>query len=212
VSGYPITLVNLDSVPCVVIGGGDVAARKVAALCQAGARPTVISLACCEPLRRRVEAGEIDTIEREYRTGDLAAVRLVIAATDDPETNERVWREAQAAGCLVNVVDDPPRCNFHVPATVRRGALTLSVSTGGNSPLLARRIRQALENEFDSAYEAYLDLLGELRPAVQQQIAEPARRKQLWVALLDSNILDLLREGDVPAAWGRADEIIEAFR
>jgi precorrin-2 dehydrogenase/sirohydrochlorin ferrochelatase len=212
VSGYPIILVDLANTPCVVVGGGEVAARKVAALRQAGARPVVISPVIGESLRGQVEVGEIDALEREYRPGDLAGVRLVIAATDDPGTNEAVWREALAAGCLVNVVDDPARCNFYVPATVRRGALTLGISTGGNSPLLARRIRQALEAQFGPAYETYVDLLGDLRPVVQEQIADPARRKQLWAALLDSNILDLLQNGDARAAWQYAEEIIETFR
>jgi len=212
VSGYPVILVDLANTPCVVIGGGEVAVRKVAALCRAGARPVVISPVIGESLRGQVEAGEIGAIEREYRTGDLAGVRVVIAATDDPQTNEVVWREAQAAGCLVNVVDDPSRCNFYVPATVRRGALTISVSTGGNSPLLARRIRQALEAQFDPAYETYVDLLGSLRPVVQEQITDPARRRQLWSALLDSNILDLLRDGEAQAAKQRAEEIVETFR
>lgn len=210
-SGYPITLVDLANTPCVVVGGGSVAARKVAALLEAGARPLVISPALCNALRHRVEAGECDVIEREYQSGDLAGVRLVIAATDDPATNEAVWREAQGAGCLVNVVDDPPRCNFYVPATVRRGALTLAVSTSGKSPLLARRIRKTLEEQYDTAHEAYVELLGELRPQVQEQVVEPARRKALWDALLDSEILELLRAGQTIAAQERAADIIETF-
>jgi precorrin-2 dehydrogenase/sirohydrochlorin ferrochelatase len=211
VSGYPIILVDLANTPCAVIGGGEVAARKVAALRQAGARPVVISPALCQPLRRQVMAHEIDAVEREYRPGDLAGVRLVIAATDDPQTNEAVWHEARSAGCLVNVVDDPARCNFYVPATVRRGALTLSVSTEGRSPSLARRIREALEAQFDPAYEAYVDLLGGLRLVVQEQIADPARRLQLWSALLDSDVLDLVRDGQIGAAQKRAVEIVETF-
>jgi precorrin-2 dehydrogenase/sirohydrochlorin ferrochelatase len=211
VSGYPIILVDLANTPCAVIGGGEVAARKVAALRQAGARPVVISPALCQPLRRQVMAHEIDAVEREYRPGDLAGVRLVIAATDDPQTNEAVWHEARSAGCLVNVVDDPARCNFYVPATVRRGALTLSVSTEGRSPSLARRIREALEAQFDPAYEAYVDLLGGLRLVVQEQIADPARRLQLWSALLDSDVLDLVRDGQIGAARQRAVEIVETF-
>ena len=205
-TGYPITLVGLDNTPCVVIGGGEVAARKVAALREAGARPVVISPALCDTLTRQVEKSEIDAIQRHYQVGDLAGVRLVIAATDDPATNEAVWREAQAVGCLVNIVDDPPRCNFYVPATVRRGALTLAVSTGGNNPLLARRIRRMLEEQFDITYEAYVELLGELRPRVQEQVVEPARRKALWEALLDSDVLDLLRAGQTQAARQRADD------
>jgi len=212
VSGYPITLVDLTNTPCLVIGGGEVAARKVADLCAAGARPLVISPTLCAALRYQVEAGEIDAIQRGYQPGDLDGVRLVIAASDDPAANEAVWREAQEAGCLANIVDDPARCNFYVPATVRRGALTVSVSTSGHSPLLARRIRQVLEQQFDEAYGPYLELLGELRPRVQEQIVEPARRKALWEAVLDSGILELIRAGQMEAAWRRADDIVATFR
>ena len=211
-SGYPIVLVDLANTACVVIGGGQVAARKVAALCQAGGRPLVISPVLCESLRSQVEDGEIDVIEREFRPGDLAGVQLVIAATDDAETNEAVWREARAVGCLVNVVDDPPRCNFHVPAAVRRGDLTVAISTGGKSPLLACRIRQTLETHFDSSYGDYLDLLGELRTVAQEQIPNPARRRQFWSALLDSDVLALFRAGDARAACGRAEQIFATFR
>ena len=210
-SGYPIILVDLANTLCVVIGGGEVAARKVTTLLHAGARPVVISPVLCESLRSQMDAGEIDAMVREYRIGDLAGVRLVIAATDDPQTNEMVWREAKAAGCLVNVVDDPPRCNFYVPATARRGDLTLSISTGGKSPLLARRIRQALETQFDPAYGEYVDLLGKLRSVVQEQIAEPTKRKQFWSALLDSDILALLRAGDTRIAQQRAEDIFRTF-
>lgn len=212
VSGYPITLVDLADTPCLVIGGGDVAARKVSALREAGARPVVISPALCDTLRHQVDEGEIDAIERRYQPGDLAGVRLVIAATDDPMTNEAVWREAQEEGCLLNVVDDPPKCSFHVPATVRRGALTLAVSTDGNSPLLARRIRETLEQQFDLAYEPYLELLGELRPWVQETVGDPNRRKALWESVLDSDVLDLLRDGRTEAARQRAEAIVESFR
>ena len=210
--GYPITLVDLANMACVVVGGGEVAARKVAALREAGARPVVISPALCEPLRRLVDEGEIDAVERPYRPGDLTGIRLVIAATDDPETNEAVWREAQRTGCLVNVVDDPPRCNFYVPATVRRGPLALTISTNGNSPLLAGRIRRMLEEQFDAAYEPYLELLGELRPRVVARVPKPARRRALWESLLDSEILELLRAGQFAAARRRADEIVETFQ
>ena len=210
-SGYPITLVNLATACCVVVGGGEVAVRKVAALCEAGARPVVISPLLCDALQRQVEEGEIDAIQREYQPGDLAGVWLVIAATDDPATNEAVWQEAQSTGCLVNVVDDPERCNFHVPAVVRRGDLTLSVSTSGNSPALARRIRRSLEQQFDAAYEPYLVLLGELRPLVQEKVTEQADRKVLWETLLDADVLDLLRTGADEMARQRAREIVESF-
>lgn len=209
--GYPIALVGLEHARCVVVGGGRVAARKVAALREAGARPVVISPLLCESLQQQAECGEIETIERAYCPGDLERARLVIAATDEPAVNEAVWREAESRGCLVNVVDDPAHCNFHVPATVRRGALTISVSTGGNSPGLARRLRKGLEAQFDAAYEPYLALLGEFRPLVRERIADPAQRKALWAALLDSDLLEWLRDGRRQAARQRALDIIDTF-
>ncbi|MFC2029169.1 bifunctional precorrin-2 dehydrogenase/sirohydrochlorin ferrochelatase [Chloroflexota bacterium] len=210
-SGYPVTLVDLDRTSCVVIGGGEIAERKVTALREAGARPLVISPSLSDALRCQAEAGEIEAIEREYQTGDLSGARLVIAATDEPEINEAVWQEAQAVGCLVNVVDDPNRCDFYVPATIRRGALTISISTAGSSPLLAGRIRHALEQQFDPAYGPYLALLGELRPQVKELVLDPAHRKGVWGVLLDSNILDLLRAGQSGAAEQRAEDIIQTF-
>jgi len=210
-TGYPITLVGLDTARVVVVGGGSVAARKVEALREAGARPIVVSPILCDELKELASQGEIVVIPRTYRAGDLRSARLVVAATDDEATNEAVWREAQRTGCLVNVVDDPARCNFYVPATVRRGALTLSVSTDGHSPLLSRRIRQQLESSFDAAYEPYIALLGELRPFVQARVPDPARRRELWQALLDSDVLDLFRLGDPAAARQRADAVVERY-
>jgi precorrin-2 dehydrogenase/sirohydrochlorin ferrochelatase len=209
-TGYPITLVGLEEARCVVVGGGEVAARKVDALRQAGARPVVISPVLCEALHRQAESGQIEAIQREYQAGDLFGARLVVAATNDATTNDAIWHEAQSVGCLTNIVDDPAHCNFYVPASVRRGHLTISVSTGGSSPMLARRIRETLEQQFDSAYEPYLALLGELRPLIREQVKDPARRKALWEALLDSDIVELLRSGNPVAARERAQQIIEA--
>jgi precorrin-2 dehydrogenase/sirohydrochlorin ferrochelatase len=210
-SSYPIALIGLADALCVVVGGGEVAVRKVAALREAGARPVVISPVVDETLQRRAERGEIQLVPRPYRPGDLAGARLVIAATDDSATNCAVWREAQAVGCLVNVVDDPAHCNFYVPATVRRGALTISISTAGNSPALARRIRQSLEHQFDDGYQPYLALLGELRPLVQKRIVDPARRKALWEALLAEDLLELCRMGKDQIAQQRAMAVVDTF-
>jgi precorrin-2 dehydrogenase/sirohydrochlorin ferrochelatase len=154
---------------------------------------------------------KIEVLERAYRPGDLEGARLVVAATDDPAINEAIWREAESRGCLINVVDDPAHCNFYVPATVRRGTLTISISTGGNSPGLARRLRQALETQFDETYEPYLALLGELRPLVQERIGDPAQRRALWDTLLDSEILHLFRDGAAQAARQRAFDIMDTF-
>lgn len=209
--GYPVALVHLEQARCVVVGGGRVAARKVAALIEAGAHPVVISPELCATLQAQLDSGEIEAIERTYRPGDLAGVRLAIAATDDPAANEAVWQEAVSLGCLVNVVDDPAHCNFYVPSVLRRGTLTISISTGGNSPSLARRLRETLEAEFDASYEPYLSLLGELRPTVRERIASPAQRQALWTALLDSDVLALFRSDAHQAARQRAMAIVDAF-
>jgi siroheme synthase-like protein len=210
-SCFPVALVQLKDARCIVVGGGRVAARKVAALIEAGACPIVISPAMCASLRHLAQQGEIQVIERSYCPGDLEGARLVIAATDDPTTNEAVYEEALSHECLINVVDDPAHCSFYVPATVRRGELTISISTGGHSPLLARRLREALEMQFDDAYGPYLSLLGALRPVVQDRVSDAGQRRALWTALLDSDVLDLLRDGAQEAARQRALGIIDAF-
>lgn len=210
-NGYPLTLVNLHQARCIVIGGGEVAARKVAALQEAGAQPVVISPVLCPALEQQAACGSIHVLRRVYQQDDLEGARLVIAATDDPRVNEAVWREAEARGCLVNVVDDPPHCNFYVPATVRRGSLTISISTGGACPSLSRRIREELDEEFDAAYEPYLMLLGELRPLIREQVPTLVLRKAAWQALLNADILDLIRAGADESARHRAYEILSSF-
>ena len=211
-TGYPLTLVGLGAARCVVVGGGAVAARKVAGLRQAGAKPIVISPTLCPELETQAAQGGIEVVRRPYQQGDLTGARLVIAATDDPAVNEAVCREAQAVGCLVNVVDDPAHCSFFVPAVVRRGALTIAISTGGKSPTLARRIRQQLESLFDSAYGPLLDLLSRLRPTVQAAVSEPRRRAAFWERLLDSDALDRLRAGDEAGAIAQAEALLQEIR
>ena len=208
-SGFPIVLVDLANTPCVVIGGGEVAARKAAALSEAGARPVVISPSLCEALEHQAQRGEIDVILRAYQPGDLAGARLAIAATNDAATNQAVWREAQMVGCLINVVDDPGRCNFYIPATVRRGALTIGISTAGRSPALAARIRQDLESRFGEEYSALVDILGELRERTND-LCPPGKRRDLWYALVDSDMLELLREGKEQEARETAASIVNA--
>jgi len=210
-TGYPITVVHLHRTRCVVVGGGVVAARKVAGLRAADARVVVISPTLCEPLEDLVARGEVEAVRRAYRTGDLEGAFLVIAATDDPTVNQQVWEEAQTRGVLVNVVDDPTRCTFFLPAVVRRGPLTLAISTGGRCPALARHLRQRLEREFGPAYGPFVELLGELRDRITS-LLPPARRRVFWGRLFRSDVLALLAAGDEAAARRRAEEILTQSR
>jgi siroheme synthase-like protein len=166
----------------------------------------------CRELETQAAQGGIEVIRRSYQRSDLTGAWLVIAATDDPVVNEAVFREAQAVGCLVNVVDDPARCSFFVPAVVRRGLLTIAVSTGGKSPALSRRIRQQLESLFDPAYGLLLDLLSRLRPTVQAAIPDPERRVAFWGRLLDSDALDRLRAGDEAGAIAQAEALLRKIQ
>jgi precorrin-2 dehydrogenase/sirohydrochlorin ferrochelatase len=194
---YPVNLV-VDGRPCLVVGGGDVAARKVAGLVACGARVTVVARSVGEAIRRQ---RGVAWHEKPYQRADLDGQRLVIAATDDAEVNAAVFEDAEAAGVWVNGADDPAHCSFTLPSVVRRGALQLTVSTGGRSPALARWLRERLESEIGPEYEVLLDLLADERQSIRA--AGRSTEDLDWRAALDSDMLALIRSGDVPQAKER---------
>lgn len=204
---YPISL-QLQDQPCVVIGGGKVAEGKVEGLLAAGARVTVVSPDLTPHLRGLIDQNEIEHIARSYRTGDLSGAFVVICATDQPEVNHQVWQEASAYGQLVNVVDDPPRCNFIAPAILRKGDLTIAISTAGKAPALAVRLKERLQQGIGPEYERFLELAGQLREPLAQRVPDFETRKALWYELVDSYALDLLAQGDEPAALEVISEVI----
>lgn len=198
---FPICLTGLDGRRSLVIGGGKVADRKVRALLEAGAKVTVISPSLVPELDHLSQEDRIQVLRRAYRPGDLEGVFLVIAATDDPALNHAVWEEAQRCGCLINVVDDPRHSNFILPAVLRRGEFTLSISTGGGSPALARRVREQLEPQFGPEYGELARLLAELRPDLLRRFASPEARLSAALALIDAGaLLSTLREEGYEAA------------
>lgn len=207
--GYPIVLVHLDRARCLVVGGGVVAARKVAGLQAVDARITVISPDLCPDLQDLATRGEIDIVRRAYQEGDLEGAFLVIAATDDPVVNQQIWEEAQARNILVNVVDNPDCCTFIAPAVARRGSLTLAISTAGRSPALARHLRQRLEQEFGPPYGPFVELLGELRARTLAELPLP-RHQAFWDQIFRSDVLDLLASGDDAGARRCAENILAA--
>jgi siroheme synthase-like protein len=207
-AAYPIILTNLPAARCVVVGGGAVAERKVRDLLAGGARPVVISPRLNETLAAWREAGRIEHIERGYAEGDLAGAVLAIAATDDPATNAAVAGEGARRSTLVNVTDDPAAGSFHTVATVRRGDLLLTVSTGGGSPALAARIRRELDARYGDEYARLLVLLRRLRDGPARGLL-PERRTALWRRLVSGALLDWLREGDEARAEAYALELVE---
>jgi siroheme synthase-like protein len=155
ISTYPLVLTNLSTARCVVVGGGTVAERKVRQLLDAGARPTVISPTLSAALAAWHAAGQIAHIARLYREGDLAGAALAFAATNDAAANQRVAAEARERGILANVADAPEAGSFHTVATLRRGDLLITVSTGGASPALAAQIRSELAERYGPEYAAH---------------------------------------------------------
>ena len=186
-SFYPICL-DLEARPCVVVGGGRVAERKVLGLLSCSAQVSVISPALTEELQIQHAAGNIQWIDREYRQGDLAQAFLVIAATDDEETQKQVYEEAATKNVLMNVADVPQRCNFILPATVRRGDLTISVSTAGKSPALARKIRMELEKRYGPEYRILVDILGAIRPEILVSGLPQSENERLFNQLLHDDM------------------------
>jgi len=177
---------------------------------EAGAdRVAVISPHLTRKLRALLQAKRIEHRPRGYQQGDLEDAFVVIAATDDPDVNREVWQEAQERHLLVNVVDDPQRCNFFVPSVVRRGDLTISICTGGQDPALSARLRQELEPRFGREYAAFLEIAGALRERVGRELSSRARSR-FWHALADSEILALLKEGKRQQAKRLANDILAA--
>lgn len=204
---YPV-LLDLRDRRAVVVGGGTIAEGKVAPLVDAGAAVTVIAPDLTPGLAVRAREGRFTHVARAYAPGDLAGAHLAIAATDDPEVNHAVHAEAEAGGVLINVVDDPPYCGFILPSILRQGDLVVAVSTSGNAPALAVRIRERLERELGEEYGRFLELAGSIRAPLAERFPDFQIRKRLWYRLVDSDVLALLRAGDEARARERIAEIM----
>lgn len=192
---YPVTL-QLKLIECLVVGGGSVAERKANSLLQAEANVTVLSPQINEGLTDLFAAKKIHWQKRLFEQSDTQKYFLIIAATNDREVNRHIALEAKQNQRLVNVVDDPELSNFFVPAVVRRGALSIAVSTGGASPAVAKRIRRQLEEEFDESYVSYLELMENLRKRVLSEYADESTRRNIFNRLADADLLTLIRAGE----------------
>ena len=191
---YPVFL-KVSGKRCVVVGGGEVARRKVEMLLDHGASIEVISPDLCPELDHLAETGEIAARRRHYRTGDLRGASIVIVATDDHNINLEVVREANRTGIPVNVVDDPGNSDFIVPSCLRRGDITVAVSTSGRSPALARKIRTRLEKDLEEEYAALALLADEVRREVKRQGIKV--NGDDWQKAMDLDLLiGLLKKGD----------------
>lgn len=205
---YP-AFVDIDEQSCLVVGGGAIAEEKAGSLLECGGAVTVISPDLTDGLRDQADRGALRWIARPYESGDVRGFRLVVSATDSTEVNERVYRDAEAEGIMVNVVDVPALCRYIVPSIVRQGDLCIAISTGGKSPALAKKIRGQLEGAFGPEYADLLDLLGAYRPRMKAAHPdETETRARLWTSLVESDLLDLLRAGRAEEARDRVETCI----
>jgi len=191
---------DINDRPCLVVGGGDVAVRKVALLLRAGAKVTVVSPELGESLAARNASQAISHLPRAFEEGDLDDRALVIAATDDKAVNRRISELCKARNLPVNVVDQPELCSFIVPSMIDRSPLQVAVSTGGAAPVLARLLRARLETMIPAAYGRLAELMDEFREQVKARITNPEQRRHFWENVAQGSIAEMVFAGKEEAA------------
>lgn len=201
---------DLRGRPVLVVGGGAVARRKIAALLPTGAEVRVGSPALDPEVAALVEAGRVAHLDGRFHTDWLDGVWLVIAATDDADTNRIVAEAADARRIWANVVDDAPLCSFQVPARIERGPLQIAISSGGGAPMLARHLRERLETDLDESLGTLGTLLVRHRRRIRAQIPDTGVRRRFFDAVMRSDVQTLLRRGDNDGAERRLLGMISA--
>jgi precorrin-2 dehydrogenase / sirohydrochlorin ferrochelatase len=196
-SFYPVNL-NIHKRFCLIVGGGDVAARKIEQVLACEARVKVISPEACARVRELAAKGRIEWQQRGYRPGDLQGAFLVFATTDKVDVQRQVISEAQELNILINSADNPEACTFQVPATVRQGELLLAISTGGGSPALAAWIRKKLEREFGPEYGVLVRLFSSIRGAVVGDGSSSWSHQLLFEKILGIDMLSCISREDWP--------------
>ncbi|GER88703.1 precorrin-2 oxidase [Dictyobacter vulcani] len=209
---YPLML-DVRQRPALVVGGNRVAAEKAAALNAAGAQVTVMNLEFCEELQDLARQQQVTLRYKAYEDGDLAGAFVVVAAaTYEPELAQAIWREGQRNNQLVNIVDVPALCNFIVPSILRRGPLTIAVSTEGSSPALAKHIRQHLEELFPSAYEGYMRLASVVRTYLRQHGLSYDERDAFFGDFFRSDVLTLWIDEDEVEALATTVRLLRRYK
>jgi precorrin-2 dehydrogenase len=196
--GYYSVSLDMTGRFTVVVGGGGVAERKIHGLLEAGAAVTVISPRLTEQLARWAKKGRIDHVARNYMPGDLAGYEIAFVATDDAAVNAAVFQEGKRRGLWVNAADDPAHCDFILPSVLRRGELTIAVSTGGKSPALSRAIREELESYFTNDYEGLSKVVAAVRKQLRQLSVSPTY--EAWRHALNGQLRSLVHRGELAHA------------
>jgi siroheme synthase-like protein len=173
-------MVRLEGRKCVVVGAGKIAADKISGLLHHGAKVLVVSPHAVARVQKQARERAITWQKREFSPRDVRQAFLVIAATDFDAVNEAVFRACRARGILCNAVDQPERCDFFYPAVVRRGSLQIAISTNGQSPALAARLRRELEKQFGPEWSEWVEHVGNIRrKLLSEELTPQARRRRL---------------------------------
>ncbi len=204
---YPVFL-DLTNGPVLVVGGGQIAEGKVEGLLAAGANVTVVSPAVTPRLAGWVAAGRIEHLARVYQPGDLAGRRLALVATDDPAVSGAVAAEGRARGIWVNAADEPARCDFILPAVIRRGRLVVAVSTGGASPAAARAIREELEGYLTEDHAMLVEVAADAREDLRRRAVSPGPAR--WRGALDAGLRRLIADKRYRQARARLARNLES--
>jgi precorrin-2 dehydrogenase / sirohydrochlorin ferrochelatase len=183
--GYPIML-NVTNQRVVVIGGGKVAERKIHGLLEAKAKITVVAPTITTGIQQLAATGKLIWRQKTFSPDDLEEAWVVIAATNNRDVNKAVAKAAKPYQ-LINIADDPERSNFHVPAVIRSGRLTIAISTGGASPTVAQQIRCQLAELYDDDYGQYIDFLYKCRQYILRNVDDEQKRKKLFKAIADES-------------------------
>jgi precorrin-2 dehydrogenase / sirohydrochlorin ferrochelatase len=191
---FPMFL-KLAGRPCLVVGAGTIAESKIESLVQAGAKVHVVAPEATPKVLAWARAHKIAWQRRGFLAKDLKGMFLVVAATPSSELHDQIFRLARRIGVLCNIVDVPRLCDFYYPAVVRRGALQIAISTAGQSPALAQRLRKVLEGQFGPEYEEWLAHIGEVRRKMQAGRLGAEERKQLLHELVSKEGFQRFQEG-----------------
>ena len=191
---YPIYL-DIENRDVVIIGGGNVCARKAETMMKYGARVTVVSPEFTDEIEQWANEGRLQLERKAYDDADLEGANIVIASTDIQSVNEQIAADCRARRIPVNVVDVTPLCEFIVPAIIETGSIQIAISTGGKSPALARTLKEDLQRSIGPEYAEVNDVLGTLRDGAKQVLLTDVDRKRFFDGIIAKGILPMLREG-----------------
>jgi precorrin-2 dehydrogenase/sirohydrochlorin ferrochelatase len=207
--GFIPIFLQVEGRPCLVVGGGQVARRKVETLLDAGAAVTVISPELTGALVRHAEEGRISIVRRTYRDGDMGGYHLVYAATVDRELQRRLFEEARRLNILINVADSPEFCSFIVPSVLRRGRLQVAISTSGASPAIARVLRERMEQWLGDELEALVEVMAGARDWLKRREPDASvRARKLGALAAAEDLSRVLRDGDIDGVERIAKEYL----